>query len=48
MIMNVIATHSTPGDSKWAIEASLVENPPVATVVIACRMASNPFMPTAP
>ena len=46
-IMNSVAIHSIPGLPKCPIEASAVEKPPVAIVVIEWVIASKPDIPTA-
>ncbi len=43
--MNSTAAHSIPGLANRPIEASEVEKPPVATVVMACTDASNRVIP---
>ena len=43
--MNTTAIQSTAALSKWPTEESEVEKPPVAMVVMAWAIASNPLMP---
>ncbi len=45
MIMKTVAMESIQALSKYPIEPSEVENPPVAMVVMAWAKASNPFIP---